>query len=91
MLGGGAGGAGEFFDFVAHGSPVTRVCASPDDTLIITAALDGSLSFFTVRCLVVWFNWMFDIGPAHTLYARVLQTPAYGRSSAAAGGVERPS
>ena len=39
---------GEFFDFVAHSGPVTRLCVSPDETVIVTAGVDGSISFFTV-------------------------------------------
>ena len=39
----------DYVDIVAHSGAVTCLAVSVDETTVISASLDGSISFFTVR------------------------------------------
>ena len=43
---------GDYLDVVAHGGPITCMTVSVDESMVITASVDGSISFFLVRALL---------------------------------------
>lgn len=68
--------AGDSFDVVSHGGPVTRVAVTPDERLVITGAADGSVGLSA-----------FPVDTRARVVAAVSGAAATGAAAAGAGGL----
>ena len=41
---------GDYVDTAGHSAPVTCMSVSVDETVVVTASVDGSISFYLVSC-----------------------------------------